>query len=126
MSKSVEKALEYYDDPETRETRNFISHFDRFFDCLNGRHMKEGMQKRKPDLRPYRSSEDNRLKVNHPWLHYFLSYLITYVHVQWLEEDFLGFLAKWKKSVDALQLKPSQKSAMQLSRQTLEGLHITG
>ena len=37
--------------------------FDRFFDCLNVRSLDEWRQKRKPDLKPYYSPNDERLKV---------------------------------------------------------------
>lgn len=62
LSSSVAAALEYYGDPETRETQQFIRYFDRFFDCLNTRHP-HGVQKRKADLNPYRSPSDERLNV---------------------------------------------------------------
>ena len=38
--------------------------FDRFFDMLNTRCLEEGIQKRKPDLAPYRTPDDSRLKVS--------------------------------------------------------------
>ena len=56
--------MEYFGDEETLETRNFIRHFDRFFDCLNVRCTSEGVYKRKPDLRPYRDPSDPRLHVS--------------------------------------------------------------
>ena len=56
-------ALEYFGDPQTRETERFIRHMDRFFDCLNVRSFSESYQKRKDDLRPYISSDDSRLQV---------------------------------------------------------------
>ena len=57
-------ALNYYGDPDTTETREFVRNFDRFFDCLNVRCTQEGIQKRKPDLRPYRDPSDSRLTVS--------------------------------------------------------------
>ena len=58
-------ALDYYGDPDTTtETRKFVRNFDRFFDCLNVRCTQEGIQKRKPDLRPYRDPSDSRLTVS--------------------------------------------------------------
>ena len=63
LSKSVADALEYYSEPDTTETQRFIRYFDRFFDMLNTRHLEEGIRKRKPDLAPYRTPDDSRLKV---------------------------------------------------------------
>ena len=63
LSSSVAAAMEYFGDTETVETQKFVRIFDRFFDCLNTRHPKEGILKRKPDLSPYRSLSDTRLKV---------------------------------------------------------------
>lgn len=50
-------------DSDTRETERFIRMFDRFFDMMNTRCLEEGKKKIKPDLDPYRSAEDKRLKV---------------------------------------------------------------
>ena len=63
LSSSVASALEYYGEHDTSETQLFVKHFDRFFDCLNVRCTLEGMQRRKPDLRPYRDPSDPRLSV---------------------------------------------------------------
>ena len=43
-------AIEYYGDRDATEMVRFLRTFDRFFDCLNTRHLKEGLRKRKPDL----------------------------------------------------------------------------
>jgi hypothetical protein len=56
--------MEYFGDEETLETRKFIRHFDRFFDCMNVRCTSEGIHRRKPDLRPYRDPSDPRLSVS--------------------------------------------------------------
>ena len=56
-------ALEYYGDEGATETVRFLQMFDRFFDCLNTRHSKEGQRKRKPDLFPYVYPTDIRFKV---------------------------------------------------------------
>lgn len=47
----------------TVETERFCRLFDQFFDCMNTRNLDEGWKKRKPNLRPYFSSEDPRFKV---------------------------------------------------------------
>ena len=50
-----------------------------------------------------------------------------YTHLQWLENDFLGYLKEWKDSVAARDdVTKAQKPRMCLSKETLEGLHITG
>ena len=64
LSASVAHALEYYGDDDTVETIKFIKMFDRFFDCFNVRCISECVQKRKPDLRPYRDPSDSRIKVS--------------------------------------------------------------
>ena len=57
-------ALEYYGDGAATETVRFLRTFDCFFDCLNTRHSKEGLRKRKPDLFPYVYPTDVRFKVS--------------------------------------------------------------
>ena len=37
---------------------------DKFFDCLNVRSFNESIHRLKPNLRPYRQPDDDRLKVN--------------------------------------------------------------
>ena len=64
LSKSVSDALAYYNDPDTEETQRFISMMDRFFDCLNVRNKSEWALKRKPDLKPYASPNDDRFIVS--------------------------------------------------------------
>ena len=63
LSSSVGNALAYYGLEETQETEKFVRYFDKFFDCLNVRCISESINSRKPDLRPYRSPDDPRLKV---------------------------------------------------------------
>ena len=49
------------------------------------------------------------------------------VLMQWLERDFLGYLKEWEDCVNARTDVPdAQKPMMLLSRETMEGLHITG
>ena len=50
-----------------------------------------------------------------------------YVHLQWLEKDFLGYLDKWEASVRAREgFTRAEKTSMTLSKETLEGLRLTG
>ena len=47
--------------------------------------------------------------------------------LQWLQKDFLGYLKEWRASVDARKdITDAERPTMCLSRETLEGLHITG
>ena len=47
--------------------------------------------------------------------------------MQWLSDDFLGYLNDWSESVKGRQgFTPAQKQMMELSRETLEGLRMTG
>ena len=57
-------ALDYFGDPETKETEILLRHFDRFFDCLNVRSMAEAGQRGKDDLKPYISVDYERLAVS--------------------------------------------------------------
>lgn len=64
LSESVSKALLLTGGNEVKETANFVSLFDRFFDCLNVSNFTNGTKNRKPFQHPYRHSDDHRLKVN--------------------------------------------------------------
>ena len=46
------------------ETERFVRNFDKFFDLMNVRSLDEGVRKRKPILKPYRESSDDRLLVS--------------------------------------------------------------
>ena len=63
LSKTVADCLAYFGDPSTSETQKFVLMFDRLFDCLNVRDYKQWKEKTKPDLKPYSSPDDERLKV---------------------------------------------------------------
>lgn len=65
LSTSVANALAYFDDPETNETQLFVRKFDSLFDCLNVRSVSEWYKSKKEFLKPYKSPDDPRLKVNH-------------------------------------------------------------
>lgn len=48
-------------------------------------------------------------------------------NTQWLEDGFLGYLDRWESSVQGRQgFTPAEKELMLLSRETREGLRITG
>ena len=69
LSSSVANALAYFGDTTTKETEIFIRNFNRLFDCLNVRSLSEWYEKRNPDLKPYKSPDDPRLKVR-PYYNY--------------------------------------------------------
>lgn len=64
LSKTIADAFSVAENDTFRETETFIRNFDRFFDCMNVRHLNEAMYKKKPDLRPYISPDDSRLSVS--------------------------------------------------------------
>ncbi len=48
-------------------------------------------------------------------------------YLQWLENDFLGYLKEWEDNVSSrIGAEDTDKTTMLLSRETIEGLHITG
>lgn len=57
-------AFSMEEDETLKETERFIRTFDKFFDLMNVRSIKECVYKRKPNLRPYRKSTDPRLAVS--------------------------------------------------------------
>lgn len=124
LSDTVAKAFAYYGDSKTVETQRFVEMFDKFFDCLNVRHPTEHIRHRKPFLRPYTSTDDERFTVCY-------ALTISYFNnnnacmLQWLEKDFLGYLQEWEDSVES-RTDGKDNSTMLLSRETIEGLHITG
>ena len=64
LSKTVCDAFAYFGEPETEQLQKFMANFDRFFDGMNVRNMDEWSHKRKPNLKPYYSPDDERLKVS--------------------------------------------------------------
>ncbi len=45
-----------------QQPKQFVRHMDKFFDCLNVRSLSEWSHKKKPDRKPYTSSQDERFK----------------------------------------------------------------
>ena len=78
LSQSVANAFAYFSDPDTSETQRFVSYFDTFFDCLNVRSVNEWCIKRKPNLKPYTSPDDPRLKVQN--IKHFVYYVIFFIN----------------------------------------------
>lgn len=50
---------------EVEETAKFTLMMDKFFDCLNVTNFTNASRYRKPYLQPYRSDDDERMKVNY-------------------------------------------------------------
>lgn len=49
------------------------------------------------------------------------------IMLQWLEEDFLGYLKEWEESVSARAgFTAKEKKNMLLSQETLLGIEVTG
>lgn len=63
MSNSVSKALELTGGTEAAKTAEFVSMFDKFFDCLNMTNFTSGKHSRNAFKSPYYSGKDFRIKV---------------------------------------------------------------
>lgn len=111
----------FYEIPSSLETIHFIRMIDRAFDSLNGHNLTECRLKRKPNLRPYRSPDDPQLQVIVRINHVGHIYTDSIPTIQWLEEDLLGHLDMWKRSIESLMAK----RLMCLSKETQEGWQIT-
>ena len=49
------------------------------------------------------------------------------MHLQWLENDFLGYLREWEESVEKRDgYSKDDKRRMTLSQETMRGLRMTG
>ena len=126
MSTSVANAFEYFGEPDTKETQQFIRHFDYFFDCLNVCSPNEWYAKKKESLKPYTAADDSRLQVI---MHLVLCLHVSYMFVrttQWLENDFLHYLGEWESEVNESNQAAQERRKMMLSDETLAGLRITG
>ena len=122
LSDTVAKGFAFYGDPKTTETQRFIKNFDIFFDCLNVRHPFEYIKRKKPNLKPYTSTDDERFTVRMLLICTFLLY-----NMQWLEDDFMSYLEEWENSVHSRQdVAEAEKAIMLLSWETIEGLRMTG
>jgi hypothetical protein len=107
LSCRVGSVLREYGAPDRQETATFVLLMDRFFDCLNSRHLEEADRKRKPDLRPYTSTEDERFTF--------------------LQDEFLKYFDDWQQSVENRpgHFSKSDRAKMMLSHQTYKGLVMT-
>ena len=132
LSESVAKALELTGGEEVTETVKFIKMMDHFFDCLNVNNFHTGKQKRKQLQDPYRSGDDFRLKVIFIFVcptSIMLHAVTTFATnpMQWLEDEFLGYLQNWEGLVMAQSgLSMKEKNSMLLSPKTRFGIEVTG
>lgn len=76
FSKSVADALKLDGKPGT-ETERLVCTFDNFFDLFNVRSLNEYILKRKPNLCPYTSANDERVKVGTQHAGTVISYTLT-------------------------------------------------
>ena len=106
MSNTVARALEHKY-PDVEHTVNFIDMINKWFDIMNSRSLHEANRTRNPNVAPFFHAGDPRL--------------------QWLTDDFLPYFVQWSGRIDHTfpHLSKSEKAAMKLSHQTLNGLHIT-
>jgi hypothetical protein len=125
--------MEYIGDVSTKETERFV----RFLvDMLNTRSMEESIYKRKPDLAPYRTSEDTRLEVKKilyaVCMHGLISNCIVArmgmdewdTSVQKRQKYTTAQKANLKKGVRK-NYTAAERHRMCLSQETLEGLRIS-
>jgi hypothetical protein len=78
-----------------------------FFDCTNVRSTSEHERKRNERIKPYQSTNDDRLV--------------------WMKETFLKYFEDWKASITARKgpFTPAEREKMFLSNQTYEGFKIS-
>ena len=133
LSESVSKALHLTGGEEASEIAHFVGMVDKFFACLNVHNYVHGIHKRKFFQMPYTSSA------------WYMHVCSMYVHVQecsnypshcalrshfialqWLEQDFLGYLAAWESSVEERPgYTKTEKGRMLLSPATRLGIRMT-
>ena len=64
--------------------------------------------------------------VHHYGVCTYVLIMCTYMHVQFLKDEFMNYLEMWKKSVMAKpRFKDEEKKRMMLSQETLTGIKIT-
>lgn len=115
------KGLQYYKISGSSETVRFCEMFDRAFDCLHVRHLRNP----KKDGRGYTSANDERLQVMLNSL--FRGVCKKCIVLQWLIEAFLGYLREWDNWVDSQTgSSQSDKARLRLSQETISGWRMTG
>ena len=108
LSQTVSTVLSEFGRPNYQGTAKFCLMMDKCFDCANVRSLAEGNNKRKPFLKPYTATDDERF--------------------EWLEKDFLPYFHSWKNSISQrndANYTQNARVRMFISWQTHEGLQIT-
>jgi len=92
---------------KVRETSTFIKHMNKWFDCLNTRHLYIGQETNNDDAYAFTDPNDPRL--------------------DYLSETFLGYFDEWNASVQSRpgNFSKEDRAKMMLSQQTLNGLKIS-
>ena len=95
---------------------------------MNVRSLKESVYKRKPNLSPYRNDAHSRERLHVSDCLYIPHFKFYYVsHFQWLEKDFMEYLDEWESSANMREdLSDAEKQKLCISRETVEGLRVTG
>ena len=111
---------------DTTATEKFCRMFDKFFDIFNTRAIEEADRKRKPDLKPFYSSRDERLEVLEKILLLYSPFTLS-IYIQWLQTTLLQYLENWEVSVAAdTSIPKEEKVYCTLPQQTIEGIRICG
>ncbi len=80
LSESVAEGLCMQGSVDTFETQRFVRMMDKLFDCLNVRHPKVYLKRRKHNLKPYEDADDARLNVRLKWQHTIYNTLYTHFY----------------------------------------------
>ncbi len=93
LSRSIAIAVKKKFQEDTSELIAFIEIVNKYFDMNNVRYVKEGIHKRNPNLLPYYSASDHRLKVT----------IITNVYINSTLSItlILAFCSGWRKNLSS-------------------------
>ncbi len=107
LSRTVSTCLLECADPSVVGTAMFCQMINDFFDCTNVRATSEHERKRNERIKPYQSTNDDRLV--------------------WMKETFLKYFEDWKASITARKgpFTPAEREKMFLSNQTYERFKIS-
>lgn len=106
-SETVALGIEQEIGDEASETVKLIRLINKFFDIMNITNHQAAVRKRNPNLKPFMSPDDERLK--------------------WLETEFINYFNDWEEEVMNLPetLSNKERKMMLLSSETSEGLQMT-
>ena len=127
MSERVSKGLLAHFGEGVKELSKFVEYFDKLFDALNVRDYTSSIHSLKPFKMPYRSGNDFRLKVLHVCVQQNACTRIVHFINKWLKDTFIPWLDSWEKAVhDRKDINASEKEIRLLSKETSQGIRITG